>query len=243
MRILGFVFGALAVAAVACATSEDSELPVTQPAPTDKSPSKTNPVPGSKCSSGAQECAGTCVNVQTDSAHCGACGKACGAGETCVAGACANADAGTTCSPGRKLCGSACVDVESDRENCGECAKICPGTDICKAGKCEPAPSGCANASDTKCATGCVDTSTDPKNCGVCGKACAPGGRCVDKKCENPVEPTECPPNQTLCEACTDPFTCSNVCVDLQTSQMNCGFCNRVCAAVFVCSAGTCVDR
>jgi len=37
---------------------------------------------------GQTECDGACVDVQTDAAHCGACGEACSEGQTCVAGAC-----------------------------------------------------------------------------------------------------------------------------------------------------------
>lgn len=33
-------------------------------------------------------CSGACVNRSTDSAHCGTCGRACGAGQACAGGVC-----------------------------------------------------------------------------------------------------------------------------------------------------------
>jgi len=46
------------------------------------------PSAGPTCSSGQLECSGTCINVQTDSQNCGACGKTCGSGSTCQNGTC-----------------------------------------------------------------------------------------------------------------------------------------------------------
>ena len=44
------------------------------------------------CAVGQVSCAaGTCSSLQSDPLHCGSCGKACGAGETCAAGACVKA--------------------------------------------------------------------------------------------------------------------------------------------------------
>jgi hypothetical protein len=40
------------------------------------------------CPTGLTTCGGSCVNLQTDTANCGACGTVCGATRTCVAGAC-----------------------------------------------------------------------------------------------------------------------------------------------------------
>ncbi len=46
-------------------------------------------VVSSACSSGQTECGGTCVDTRSSASHCGACGRACAAGETCEAGTCA----------------------------------------------------------------------------------------------------------------------------------------------------------
>ncbi|MBL8685091.1 MAG: hypothetical protein JNK05_38295 [Myxococcales bacterium] len=40
------------------------------------------------CPSGTASCGGSCVDTRTDSAHCGACDRACAAGLVCVDGAC-----------------------------------------------------------------------------------------------------------------------------------------------------------
>lgn len=43
---------------------------------------------GSVCAAGARRCGGACTDVARDPNHCGDCGKACGAGESCRSGAC-----------------------------------------------------------------------------------------------------------------------------------------------------------
>jgi len=43
------------------------------------------------CGDAATTCGGECVDVRSDAAHCGACGVACGEGESCAAGRCVEA--------------------------------------------------------------------------------------------------------------------------------------------------------
>ncbi|HEU4537468.1 MAG TPA: hypothetical protein VFS00_25290, partial [Polyangiaceae bacterium] len=45
-------------------------------------------VGGLVCNAPQVDCGGTCVDVASDAANCGACGYACGVGSTCTAGAC-----------------------------------------------------------------------------------------------------------------------------------------------------------
>jgi hypothetical protein len=40
------------------------------------------------CNAGLSACAGRCVDTLTEHDHCGACGRACAATESCVAGLC-----------------------------------------------------------------------------------------------------------------------------------------------------------
>src|SRR6516225_8905873 len=47
-------------------------------------------------------CMARCIDVSADNANCGACGKVCGAGQSCSAGVC-------QCTGGLKACGDACV--------------------------------------------------------------------------------------------------------------------------------------
>jgi hypothetical protein len=51
------------------------------------------PETGVLCSEGLTACGDTCADLSSESAHCGACGVACGAGELCAEGACIAAPA------------------------------------------------------------------------------------------------------------------------------------------------------
>ncbi|RMH40294.1 MAG: hypothetical protein D6689_14200 [Deltaproteobacteria bacterium] len=53
------------------------------------------------CPAGQSDCGGTCVDLATSEAHCGACGAACAPGETCQNGYC--------CPTGTELCADQCV--------------------------------------------------------------------------------------------------------------------------------------
>jgi hypothetical protein len=85
------------------------------------------------CPSGSgptvQACAGEgCVDVSKSAANCGACGNACGAGQTCTNGVC--------CGGTSKLCGGSCIDVTTDSANCGSCNHACSTGGHCAGGKC-----------------------------------------------------------------------------------------------------------
>jgi hypothetical protein len=97
-----------------------------------------------------------CVNPQSDSQNCGACGKVCGAGQSCSAGACVNqvANGGTCqsngqcvsgncsnttcCAAGQTGCSGACVDLSTSNAHCGACSgTVCtPGAQQCSGGRC-----------------------------------------------------------------------------------------------------------
>jgi hypothetical protein len=98
------------------------------------------------CTGGQTLCGGSCVDLQNDARHCGACDRACGEVEACTAGACAS-----TCAPPRALCGSGaamrCVDRQTDAENCGACGTACASGGACTAGRCASATC-MTNASD-----------------------------------------------------------------------------------------------
>ena len=81
------------------------------------------------CPAGTNDCAGTCVDLTTDKANCGACGKACPAALTCTAGSC--------CPAPTILCGEKCLDPREDDQNCGACGKACTGAEHCAAGTCQ----------------------------------------------------------------------------------------------------------
>jgi hypothetical protein len=62
-----------------------------------------------------------CVDKSSDDAHCGGCGIACAADESCVDGTCR-----PQCPAGLTLCGSRCVDTMEDPQNCGGCGNFNP---------------------------------------------------------------------------------------------------------------------
>ncbi len=162
-------------------------------------------------------CGTACTDTQLDPANCGACGKACEAGQVCTEGACA-----TTCPTAQTLCGSACADTAVDPANCGTCGHACDPGVVCKAGTCSPS----CPAAQSLCGSACADTSVDPANCGTCGHACTAGEVCATGTCS-----TSCPATQPLCGT-----TCTNVAVD----PANCGTCGHACGAGQICANSTC---
>lgn len=121
-----------------------------------------------------QECQGLCVDVMVSSAHCGACGNACQAGEVCVAGSCKIA-----CPGGQVECGGLCFATSNDPRHCGSCEAVCKPGEVCGDGQCS---SSCPTG-QTNCGGSCADTRSDAKHCGVCGTACGPNDECVEGKC------------------------------------------------------------
>jgi YVTN family beta-propeller protein len=61
------------------------------------------------CAADERLCGNTCVSVQTDALHCGACGNACGTGEACQAGACTQCAA--SCTGGQCVAGTCIAPV------------------------------------------------------------------------------------------------------------------------------------
>ncbi|MDB4928975.1 MAG: putative neutral zinc metalloprotease, partial [Myxococcaceae bacterium] len=73
------------------------------------------------------------VNGYTNPAHCGGCGRACAAGQTCQTGACV----ASACGAGLTSCpGGACRDLTIDPANCGACNRACGAGQVCNASSC-----------------------------------------------------------------------------------------------------------
>ena len=83
------------------------------------------------CPMGTAACGGTCRNLQTDDAHCGACGNSCGPGTRCIAGVCT-----VPCPSGQTACEGTCTTLATDRAHCGQCGNACGTTQVCIAGSC-----------------------------------------------------------------------------------------------------------
>jgi len=96
------------------------------------------------CGDGWRLCdaTGRCVNPTTDEAHCGRCGNACAAGETCCAGT--------------------CVDAERNRDACGGCGTACSGDELCVRGTCLRCPLATLPCGDVCCARGRCDDGRCP---------------------------------------------------------------------------------
>jgi hypothetical protein len=84
------------------------------------------------CGGGKLLCGGACVDGQSDPGHCGSCGVACAAGQTCRAGVCT----APACKGGELLCAGICILTKDDAANCGGCGVLCLGGP-CKDGKCK----------------------------------------------------------------------------------------------------------
>ncbi|MCK6511020.1 hypothetical protein L6R29_13745 [Myxococcota bacterium] len=153
------------------------------------------------CPSGETFCADKCVNLQTDLANCGACGKACGVGTKCEAGTCKPA---TPCQNGETDCNGVCVNLQTDLTNCGTCGNRCGLGANCEAGACKPLTKPCQ--SDADCAANEV--------CEANG-VCAPKGGCrSDDDCKaDPTKPV-CDVTRGVCVAappeCTSDADCAN---------------------------------
>lgn len=167
------------------------------------------------CGSGLFSCNGVCKNVMTDSSNCGTCGLACGAGQTCSAGACVcGSGSGTT------ACGLLCKNLTNDALNCGACSKACQQGQSCQSGQCQ-----CV-APLQSCTGACVNTMSDPNNCGSCGNACSTNQVCSQGQCA-----ADCGAGLLKCE---------RACVMSMTDAFNCGSCGNACPSGQSCSAGSC---
>ena len=182
---------------------------------------------GGGCNGGTTACGSACADTSKDRDNCGACGKACAAGEVCTQGKCA-----LDCVGGTTKCGTACVDTNNDPSNCGTCGKICASGETCKTGTCTPTCTG----STTSCTGGCFDLNNDPSHCGTCSTVCPTPLNsvpiCVAKSCSSICATgfLDCDGGVAGCET------------NGQTDDNNCGICGRKCntGAGETCKAGTC---
>jgi hypothetical protein len=169
---------------------------------------------------GATKCGDTCVNLDSDPAHCGACGTACPADGFCVSGTCM-----AQCPAPGVVCGGKCVDVLTDPNNCSICGMACSTDLFCSQGACKPCPLG-----TSACGKGdlrrCVDLRSDPGNCGACAAA------------GNGSDTGKCPAGKPLCvnrvcsANCPSPLVvCGVACVDTTSDPAHCGSCTQDCTA------------
>lgn len=80
------------------------------------------------CDAAAQNGCETTLGTEQ---NCGACGHACGAGETCTGATCQ-----ATCGAGETDCNGSCVNLNTDVSNCGACGHACATGQGCLNGTC-----------------------------------------------------------------------------------------------------------
>lgn len=136
------------------------------------------------CAEGRAPCGATCVDLSSDTANCGACGRACATAPhtdvSCDFGMCVSACvAGWADCDGRDATG--CEQrIDDDTANCGACGHACtdaPANALpaCLAGVCRFACRAGYGDCDADPTNGCELPLVDPANCGACGRACQAG--------------------------------------------------------------------
>ncbi|MCB9641460.1 MAG: hypothetical protein H6728_00085 [Myxococcales bacterium] len=169
-----------------------------------------------QCPEGTTRCNDACVDVLTDKANCGSCGKTCPTGSTCQGGQC-------LCPDDQVLCGGACVDLEANTSHCGNCGVTCKTGEKCAQGRCL---ANCPSLTPDACGNACVSFQTDARHCGTCGNACASGQICQNAQCA-------CPSGQRACD---------KTCADIERDPANCGACGNACPSGQSCAIGECVQ-
>jgi hypothetical protein len=227
--------------ATAIAGGTGATAPTPSPTPTRAAAS------AQACAAGLTRCAGVCVDLNSDTINCGACGAVCGGGDApyaCSAGECVLVD----CAGGMEYCGAVelCRDLSSDPGHCGACGNACP-SGICSGGVCQSVPianipldeappdgiSSCLPGL-VYCGNGiCVDIYIDSFNCGGCGITCTPPAGCQGGVCVGPD--SACLPGLILCG------DGMGVCVDPLFDSFNCGGCGITCPFPQGCQGGVCV--
>lgn len=200
------------------------------------------PGSSSTCPAGQTRCAGRCVDLSFELAHCGSCGDAC-SGNHVQAASCLQGRCEGKCSPGFEDCNAdlrrdGCeTSLRNDVSNCGGCGNACSGAQMrspsCAQGSCVgECKEGYADCNDNLRDDGCeVNLMRDPQHCGACqDSACAPGSKCKDGKCV-----LDCAPGEV---------ECAGACVDLRSDVLHCGACNAACSSEGMqsqtCEAGIC---
>jgi hypothetical protein len=188
------------------------------------------------CPQGQTRCGETCVDIQTDTAHCGQCDHPCaselGAG-TCIDGVCA-------CASGTTRCDDVCVNTDRDPLNCGTCGTECADSEECVGGACAAAQTVCQQG-QTRCGDACVNTTSDAANCGTCGTVCADGEACSNSRCTpttTTTTTTGCPEGQVRCGG-----TCVEALPNFGTEGISCpggGAAPTECSAGRVLCNGAC---
>ena len=200
---------------------------------------------------------GNCTNLHVDNLNCGACGRVCAQGTTCIEGSCQDTS-GWEFLPNNCVnnqpyrCGDSSVEnlggfcsSGNDVWSCGWDCKQCmrdvdtPYMDACVDGRCLQCPYGtypCRGG-----ANGCVDVQNDTANCGSCGRTCPQGSVCRNHQCVSPAtQDASCQGGSVYCPTIGGgPGACFN----LTNDPLNCGTCGHYCGRHESCVNSVCVAR
>lgn len=137
-------------------------------------------------------CDGACVDLMTDTAHCGACGNDCAAapntrGAVCIEGECSYEG----CAPGFSNCDGEstvlCDTATADAARCGDCLPCPSAFPECTADGDDYTCTNDCTTGQRVCGGACTDTTSDALHCGDCDQPCPldPNGtpRCSDGAC------------------------------------------------------------
>ncbi|MDW8245834.1 MAG: hypothetical protein RMJ84_04575 [Sandaracinaceae bacterium] len=195
---------------------------------------------GSVCGPERRCCLGTCVDIGSNSSHCGECNRSCRHDQMCIAGLCRVGE----CPMGYGDCdgneANGCETQLNSTENCGRCGRICQGGNarwMCSSGRC--VVSDCIagyedcnlNPSD-----GCEVNLSDIEHCGSCNHRCPAVANamrtCSMSRCAFSCNPGFADCNGQAMDGCE---------VNLNTNPNHCGGCNIRCAPGEACMMGRCV--
>lgn len=215
------------------------------------------------CPDRLEQCGVDCVDLKTNTNHCGACNNVCtGNTPRCAcpkedakcekAGTKASCAAG--CPTGQTDCGTECVaDFANSNAHCGQCGEVCSAGFQCGRNPQKDKIIECMCPSGTEdCGGVCVNKKTNKDHCGSCNNACAAGQVCLNSTCSTcPAERrcgSECPDftsDAAHCGECGKKCNagedcCDSKCVNLKTDTTYCGSCTTKCRADQMCDANAC---
>ncbi len=171
-----------------------------------------------RCKGGKSRCGRRCVDLQTNSAHCGACGNGCGEDGSCQGGECVVTCGGTVC-------------------HFPHASARCRSGGECELAACDPGWGQCNNTWDDGCE---ADLLNDVRNCGSCSRPCGGAEGNGAPFCENGVCGILCDEGFANC----DGMEYSGCETDTRTDIWHCGGCDRPCGfpnTISTCQDGECV--
>lgn len=221
------------------------------------------------------QAAGTCTaDTMNDAANCGGCGYACPANALCQQGQCYCKEGytvdnngcvaapsgtqpgatGTGCPAGMSPCPDGyCYELANDASNCGICGNQCPSGMICSASTCSNVPTESTTAvpaTTTAAVTTTVTTTTTSTSSAGPTWSLGTGGYTLNcailglSKCGGScvnlsTSNGNCGSCGNICSGLT-PTCCGGSCTSLKSDESNCGTCGHKCGLTSTCENGSC---